>query len=477
VSRSRRPTKPSDSPSTSGPPIRIRDAQGPRAVGAARRLIEQYGEGLGVDLGFQGFDHELARLPGEYVPPRGRLLLATVGPRAVGCVGVRPLTARTCEMKRLFVRPSAQGRGVGRALVMASLEAAREAGYRRMRLDTLGSMVPAMELYRSVGFREIRPYRFNPIPGARFFELDLTGRDRETRVSRRVTHERRRRLRRRFDLQVRREWRRYTASPNRALRGELRARFLRRYLPRRKGWVLELGPGPGRFTPTIAASGGTVVAVDLSRPMLEWARQRAKPISARLRWVRGAGERLPILAGTFGTAVVYGNILGFAGREGPRLLAELARVLRPGGRLILDVAAPVSATQEFLVVGSQRRFLRRVLRDPRRYLLEAVLTHGHQHYDPERMAFFEFDFYTVERATRELEKAGFRIIDRMAVGVVAAYQERLAASARREPRTWENLLRLEERVGRRSGVLETGDGFVVVAVRSRKPSRGRVASR
>jgi putative acetyltransferase len=173
VSRSQRPTGPSDSRPGRRGTVRVRVARTPRDLGRARRLVREYGASLGVDLEFQGWTHELAHLGEEYGPPRGRLLLAMVGPRTVGCVGVRPFSGRICEMKRLFVRPEARGVGAGRALVAGSLRAARALGYRRMRLDTLGSMEAAMTLYRAAGFREIPPYRFNPIAGARYFERTL----------------------------------------------------------------------------------------------------------------------------------------------------------------------------------------------------------------------------------------------------------------------------------------------------------------
>jgi GNAT superfamily N-acetyltransferase len=155
--------------------IEVRPAAGRRELGLARRLIEEYVRSLEIDLRFQGIDHELGSFPGSYAPPRGRLLVARVGGRPAGCVAVRAFSARTCEMKRLYVRPRFRGVGVGRRLAVASLRAARSAGYRRMRLDTLGSMAAAMTLYRSLGFREIGPYRYNPEPGARYFELELTG--------------------------------------------------------------------------------------------------------------------------------------------------------------------------------------------------------------------------------------------------------------------------------------------------------------
>jgi ribosomal protein S18 acetylase RimI-like enzyme len=141
---------------------------------AAKRLVEEYVESLPVDLGFQGIERELADFPGAYEPPRGCLLLALVEGRPVGCVAVKSFEEGVCELKRLYVRPEGRRAGLGRKLTEAALEEAARLGYRRMRLDTLPSMDAARSLYRALGFVEIEPYRFNPVPGTAFFERELS---------------------------------------------------------------------------------------------------------------------------------------------------------------------------------------------------------------------------------------------------------------------------------------------------------------
>ena len=153
--------------------LSIREASESWEIQAARKLFQEYAASLESSLCFQGFDEELEGLPGKYAPPAGRLLLAFQGQAVAGCVALRPLEQGTCEMKRLFVRPAYRKSGVGRLLTERIIQEARESGYRRMRLDSLPHMKPALQLYRQLGFQPIAPYTTNPIAGAVFLELQL----------------------------------------------------------------------------------------------------------------------------------------------------------------------------------------------------------------------------------------------------------------------------------------------------------------
>lgn len=150
--------------------LRIFPAELSGHLDLARMLFREYAGTLGFDLGFQGFEEELASLPGRYAPPDGRLLLATYEGLNAGCVALRKLGNGVCEMKRMYVRPAFRGLKLGRRLGESILSEARTAGYTRMRLDTIATMQQARTLYASLGFREIAPYTFNPIEGAVYME-------------------------------------------------------------------------------------------------------------------------------------------------------------------------------------------------------------------------------------------------------------------------------------------------------------------
>jgi GNAT superfamily N-acetyltransferase len=155
------------------PELAVAESAADFALG--RVLFEEYAAQLNVDLCFQGFSAELDRLPEMYGAPRGRLLLAREGDLLLGCVGIRALKADpdTCEMKRLYVRDAARGRGLGRRLATASIDAARDLGYTRLVLDTLPRMTDAQALYASLGFVAIHPYYTNPIDGVVYLERRL----------------------------------------------------------------------------------------------------------------------------------------------------------------------------------------------------------------------------------------------------------------------------------------------------------------
>jgi ribosomal protein S18 acetylase RimI-like enzyme len=153
--------------------LAIRPARFPDDAPRVRALFREYAAGLPIDLGFQGFEAELAALPGAYGAPDGAVLLAERDGNALGCVAVRPLADGACEMKRLYVRPDARGEQLGARLIAGICALARERGYRAMRLDTLATMLAAQRLYTAAGFRPIGAYGYNPLPDARYFELDL----------------------------------------------------------------------------------------------------------------------------------------------------------------------------------------------------------------------------------------------------------------------------------------------------------------
>lgn len=151
----------------------IRETRIPEELPLICGLFREYADQLGVDLCFQGFEAELAGLPGRYVAPGGGLWLAMQDLKPAGCVALRPLDPAAGEMKRLYVRPEFRGIGLGKRLVDQVLAAAGEAGYQRICLDTLPAMADAIRLYRQLGFNPIEPYCHNPVPGAIFLAKDL----------------------------------------------------------------------------------------------------------------------------------------------------------------------------------------------------------------------------------------------------------------------------------------------------------------
>ena len=146
-------------------------------------MLEEYVAWIGLDLAFQEIDAELAGLPGDYAPPRGALFVAEETGRLLGTIGLRPLEERAClagaydakagEMKRLFVRPDARGRGLAKQLIAVALAEARRLQYSEIRLDTLPMMGDAQSLYTSLGFHDIEPYYDTPIAGTRFMSKKL----------------------------------------------------------------------------------------------------------------------------------------------------------------------------------------------------------------------------------------------------------------------------------------------------------------
>ncbi|HVF63623.1 MAG TPA: GNAT family N-acetyltransferase [Casimicrobiaceae bacterium] len=160
--------------------IVIRQADAPVDFDAARRLFREYADWLNEDLCFQGFDAELAGLPGDYAPPRGRLLLAGPHDDPFGCIALRPLVMpgsphphATAEVKRLYVQPRGRGKRVGSTLARTLIDEARTIGYRMLKLDTLGRMMAARRLYADLGFVECAAYYVNPLAQPVYMELDL----------------------------------------------------------------------------------------------------------------------------------------------------------------------------------------------------------------------------------------------------------------------------------------------------------------
>lgn len=159
------------------PLIQLLPATHPSDWAETRSIFLEYAASLQVDLTFQEFQHEVDNLPGEFVTPRGAVLLAWVEGSLAGCCALRPLDssdyANAAEMKRLYVRPSFRGMGLGRQLTEAILDVARTAAYSCVLLDTLDDMEAARALYEDLGFEEIPPYYHNPYAGAHYLKVDI----------------------------------------------------------------------------------------------------------------------------------------------------------------------------------------------------------------------------------------------------------------------------------------------------------------
>jgi len=153
--------------------LKIIRADSKKYLGDARELFTEYAKSLGFDLCFQNFDSELAKLPGEYAPPEGCLLLALYNKQIAGCIALRKSRKRICEMKRLYIRPKFRGKGIGKKIAVTIIQEAKKIGYKHMRLDTVPKMIEAITLYRSLGFKKTKPYCYNPIKGALFMDLAL----------------------------------------------------------------------------------------------------------------------------------------------------------------------------------------------------------------------------------------------------------------------------------------------------------------
>ncbi len=153
--------------------VRIIRAETPDEIRAAGLLFREYVAWLAIDLSFQNFEEEVSNLPGDYAPPDGRLLLALSGIETAGCVALRRFEDRTCEMKRMWVRPRFRGQHIGRLLAESIIAQARKIGYSEMVLDSLPWLASALNLYKSLGFEVIAPYRYNPDPNAVFMRLHL----------------------------------------------------------------------------------------------------------------------------------------------------------------------------------------------------------------------------------------------------------------------------------------------------------------
>ena len=153
--------------------LKIIQVSSEKHIKLVKKLFREYADYLDIDLEFQNFNQELKNLPGDYSPPEGELLLAFQQNKLVGCVALRKFDRGICEMKRLYVREKFRGKGIGKTLSQKIIKIASNKNFNYMCLDTLPYMKEAISLYKSLGFKEIPPYRHNPIKGAKYFQLKL----------------------------------------------------------------------------------------------------------------------------------------------------------------------------------------------------------------------------------------------------------------------------------------------------------------
>jgi ubiquinone/menaquinone biosynthesis C-methylase UbiE/GNAT superfamily N-acetyltransferase len=308
------------------PPIDITTAEHAADYTAARALFREYADGLAVDLDFQDFAGELDRLPAMYGPPSGVLLLARDAAGAVGCVGVRRFSDDTCEMKRLFVRDRVRGTGLGRRLAAAAVSAAGRLGYERMVLDTLDPMAAARHVYGSLGFRETSAYYANPLPGVRYFALDLRAPSAEAAPdqTRRVD----------YDAVAPAYDRRYENRRFAGIEATLR-RFVT--APPDVDTIAEVGCGTGHWLASLADVAGRRVGVDASAAMLAGAHANAP--GALL--VRAGADRLPLVDGSVDRIICMNALHHFP--DCRDFAAEARRIVRPGGGILIVGLDPHAA--------------------------------------------------------------------------------------------------------------------------------------
>ncbi len=281
-------------------------------------------------------------------------------------------------------------------------------------------------------------------------------------------------LRERFSERglVRRERSRLVGSARADLRRTLTERFLAAHVGPAPGPVLEVGPGTGRFSRRLTGRRRSLVLLDLSRPMLRASRatlRRGRGSAAhRVHYVRGAAELLPFAPGEFGSVVLVG-VFGFLAHDGAATLREAARVLRPGGRVVVETQSLTQAIGSLLPGAPAAA--RRILRTPRTHHLRRILDRGDQPLDPAHLANWEFRYWRPAEIEAAVRAAGFEPIDRLSVGAALGLHETVLRAVRRDRRAWRNLLETEEQVGRWPEIAGGGATFLLAAVRGRRGGR------